>query len=168
MDTTPHPACLTEEQLAESCEIQRTRRGGPGGQHRNKVESAIVVTHRDTGVSAQASERRSQHENRSVALQRLRVNLAIEVRTARKQGPSDLWQSRCRSGRIRVSSNHQDYPSVLAEALDHIYQHELQISSAADSLKCSTSQIIKLIKSEAAAFVKLNAERKRREMPPLK
>jgi hypothetical protein len=44
------------------------------------VETAVVITHRPTGISAQASERRSQAENLAVAWKRLRVELALGVR----------------------------------------------------------------------------------------
>ena len=102
-----HPTLLSEELLLRSCDIQRTRGSGPGGQHRNKVETAIVITHQPTGVTGQASERRSQHKNREVAIQRLRLNLALQVRTAvtADDPPSELWQSRVRSRKINVSSS---------------------------------------------------------------
>ena len=163
-----HPACLSENELLSDCDFERTRRGGPGGQHRNKVDSAIVVTHRNTGVSAQASERRSQHENRSVAIQRLRINLAIEVRFERDLTSSELWRSRCQSGRISVSPSHSDFPCLMAEALDQIYQHNLQMAEAAKTLKCSTSQLIKFVKQETAAFAQLNGARKLKQMPALR
>jgi protein subunit release factor B len=75
-----HPAALPLPDLQPLCDITRTRRSGPGGQHRNKVETAVVITHRPTGISAQASERRSQAENLAVAWKRLRVELAFGVR----------------------------------------------------------------------------------------
>jgi hypothetical protein len=78
-----HPATLPIDELLEGCEFERTKRGGPGGQHRNKTESAIVVTHRSTGVTGQASERRSQHRNRAEAIERLRLNLALAIRVSR-------------------------------------------------------------------------------------
>ena len=81
MEYWPHPACLPSQVLAESCRFERTRRGGPGGQHRNKVESAIVAHHLPSGIKGQASERRSQNSNRQVAIERLRLNLAIQLRT---------------------------------------------------------------------------------------
>ncbi|MEO0965778.1 MAG: peptide chain release factor-like protein, partial [Planctomycetota bacterium] len=77
-----HPAAMTEEELIRGCEVFRGRRGGPGGQHRNKVETAVRLVHRATGLEGQASERRSQAENRRVALRRLRWRLAVEVREA--------------------------------------------------------------------------------------
>ena len=70
MPTSDHPAGLDAAVLAKQCEFQATRRSGPGGQNRNKVETAVILTHRPTGVSAQASERRTQGVNRRAALER--------------------------------------------------------------------------------------------------
>jgi protein subunit release factor B len=72
-----HPAATRPEQLLAECEARRLRRSGPGGQHRNKVETAVSLRHLPTGVCAEANERRSQAQNRSTALFRLRVNLAL-------------------------------------------------------------------------------------------
>jgi protein subunit release factor B len=49
--------------------------GGPGGQHRNKTESGVRLTHPPTELSVTATERRSQLQNRGVALERLREAL---------------------------------------------------------------------------------------------
>ena len=48
-----------------------TRASGPGGQHVNKTDSKITITHAPTGISATASDSRSQHTNRHLALERL-------------------------------------------------------------------------------------------------
>src|SRR4051812_18501073 len=94
----PHPAALEPERLLADCEARRLRRSGPGGQNRNKVESAVVLTHRPTGLIAEANERRSQAENLRVALGRLRRTLAVEVRRPvdPAESPSPLWRARCR------------------------------------------------------------------------
>jgi hypothetical protein len=113
-----HPATAIAEQLLAECEVRRLRRSGPGGQHRNKVETAISLHHLPTGVRAEASERRSQAQNQSVALFRLRMNLALEFRRACGPDyvPSPLWQSRCGGGVLKLSASHDDFPSLLAEA----------------------------------------------------
>jgi len=48
------------------------RASGPGGQHVNKTESAIRAKHAPSGITVVASERRSQHQNKAEALQRLK------------------------------------------------------------------------------------------------
>ena len=63
------------EELEQECDIKFTRTGGPGGQHRNKAETAVRVTHRPTGLVVIASESRSQYRNRITALERLAEKL---------------------------------------------------------------------------------------------
>ena len=165
-----HPAGLPSELLLAVCEMERLRRSGPGGQHRNKVETGVRLRHRPTGVRAEAFERRSQGENRRVALARLRVCLALEIRFALPADycPSPLWQSRCRGGRIGVSPSHDDFPAILAEALDVIAASDDDVQRAAGVLGCSTSQLIKLLKKEPRAIGLVNQCRARRGLGPLK
>lgn len=66
------------------------RASGPGGQHVNRTESAVRVTHLPTGVQATAMEERSQHRNRKLALARLSKRLA-DINTKRS---SDSRQKR--------------------------------------------------------------------------
>ncbi|MEM7456670.1 MAG: peptide chain release factor-like protein [Planctomycetota bacterium] len=165
-----HPARKPIETLLEECEFQRTRRGGPGGQHRNKVSSAIVVTHRPTGVTGQASERRSQHANRTVAIHRLRINLALEARPPGNDGtrPSELWQSRTPGGRVKVNPDHSDFPALLAEALEEIHQLKFDVAASAGNLGVSTSQLIKFLKLEPSAFALVNRKREAAGLGKLK
>lgn len=52
-------------------EIQSYKGSGPGGQHRNKVETGIRITHTATGVSASSCEGRSQYSNKLSAFNKL-------------------------------------------------------------------------------------------------
>jgi len=104
-----------------------------------------------------------------MALARLRVNLALEIRCpcATGQGPSDLWQSRCRAGRIDVRASHDDFPALLAEALDRIAAHDADVRQAAETLTSSTSQLVKLLKREPRALALVNRWRDERGLGTL-
>jgi len=168
-----HPAALSEAELLPLCDMQRTRRGGPGGQHRNKTETAIVVTHRESGVSGQASERRSQQANREEAVFRLRLNLAVAVRTSIDASnediePTDLWQRRSSGRKMNVSTGHRDFPTLVAESLDWIVACEFELAAAAQRLGLSTSQLVKFLKQCPEAWQWIQQRRHQRGLPRLK
>ena len=166
-----HPAQLPLDELLAQSEVTRTRRSGPGGQHRNKTETAIVLVHRPTQVQAEASERRSQAENHRMALQRLRVKLALEFRTPTDDAPpspSALWLSRLKAQRIVCSAEHEDYPALLAEACDVLANVAFDMPQAAERLACTSSQLVKFLSNEPSALVWLNRERAARNLRPLK
>lgn len=64
-----------DDVLLAECRVETFRAGGPGGQHQNKTESAVRLTHLPTGISVSARESRGQHRNRKRALARLRAAL---------------------------------------------------------------------------------------------
>lgn len=64
------------ESLERDCEMEFFIAGGPGGQHRNKVETGVRLTHRPTGLVVTATERRSQSANRDAAFDRMAAKLA--------------------------------------------------------------------------------------------
>ena len=66
-----------DDDLLAECDVETLKGSGPGGQHKNKTETAVRLMHRPTGIRAQASERRSQGQNMGVALERLRALLTV-------------------------------------------------------------------------------------------
>ena len=78
----PWPSLMAE------CEETFFVAGGPGGQHRNKTASGVRLVHGPTGVTVTATERRSQAQNRSTALERLRAVLAGLTRVRRPRRPT--------------------------------------------------------------------------------
>jgi protein subunit release factor A len=60
----------------KNLEIRHVKGSGPGGQHRNKRQTGIVVTHVPTGLTVRSTERRSQSQNLSDAIDRLETKVA--------------------------------------------------------------------------------------------
>lgn len=169
MSKSVHPVELPIDELLKSCVVKRTRGSGPGGQHRNKVETAIVIIHVESGIVGQASEKRSQHRNRDVALKRLRVNLALAIRSPveQTQVPSSLWLSRVKSKKVVVNPSHDDFPRLLCEAIDFITAAQFDVAAAAERLGVSTSQLVKFLKLAPTAFESVNRERVTRSLRKL-
>ncbi|HEV2799009.1 MAG TPA: peptide chain release factor-like protein [Pyrinomonadaceae bacterium] len=61
-----------DEDLLRECEVETFRSSGPGGQHVNKTETAVRLTHRSSGVVVTCREARSQHQNKATCLRKLR------------------------------------------------------------------------------------------------
>lgn len=104
-----HPACQDDDALLAQCGLNKSRSRGPGGQHRNKVETGVELDHTPTGVTAHATEHRSVSDNKRVALRRLRLALAVGVRAPVPEGEigSALWRSRVR-GAVREPAPNAD------------------------------------------------------------
>lgn len=51
--------------------VDRFKSGGKGGQHQNKVESGVRITHIKSGISTESRNERSQHRNKQIAFRRL-------------------------------------------------------------------------------------------------
>ena len=71
----PRPYGTYLETLQNEVEVLTFRGSGPGGQHRNKVESAVRLVHIPSGITVVASESRLQGRNRDLAFRRLRERL---------------------------------------------------------------------------------------------
>lgn len=82
------------------------RASGAGGQHVNKTESAVRVTHRPSGVVVECQEGRSQHRNREIALQKLYARLYEIQQEEHQNSITDLRKtlvvSSDRSSKIRT------------------------------------------------------------------
>lgn len=163
-----HPSTLGEADLEQECSTSFRRASGPGGQHRNKVETAVHLVHLPTGLIGQASERRSQKENRQTAMHRLRVNLAVQVRTEPSEMVQSIQRVYIQGKRLAISTQNWDWPAVLAELLNLAAAHQWQLAPLADLLNTTSTQIVKAIAREPAALAYLNQNRIAQGLSPLR
>lgn len=172
----PHPAILPEETLTAQCRMSQLRRSGPGGQHRNKVSTAIQWLHEPTGITAEASESRDQNRNRRESLLRLRIRMAIRLRSEittddplqtsglRSNELRELGQSR----RLKVSAGSDDYPAVLALVLDDLHRAGGQPSLVGPLWNASTTAVVSLVSIWPAALQEVNRWREHHGRGPLR
>lgn len=169
---------LADDELLAQCRFERFRVSGPGGQHRNKTDSAVRLTHKPTGVIGYASERRSQHQNRGVALSRLRRGLALEVRRPVEldmyHPPPALQRVLPRSvasetpRKERIGSRHRDFWTGIGPLLDLFDALSGSTADCAASLGCSSNQLTKLFGAEPHLWAAANAIRERHGLNPLR
>ncbi|HMI93517.1 MAG TPA: peptide chain release factor 1 [Polyangiales bacterium] len=91
-------------------EIQATGSGGPGGQHVNMTNSAIQMFHKPSGIMVRCQEERSQHKNRSRALQILRAKLLQLATDAHNAQQSAERRSMVGSGERSEKIRTYNYP----------------------------------------------------------
>ncbi len=75
--TQSPPYSLNRASLERNVRVDTYRASGPGGQHVNRTESAVRLTHIPSGVVVTATESRSQIRNREVAFERLAHKLRV-------------------------------------------------------------------------------------------
>lgn len=135
-----HPCALTDEQLLRDIDVERFRSSGPGGQHLNKTESGVRLTHRATGLRAECQDHRDRLSNQADALLRLRLRLAC----AQRGGSDPAWIANHRRGsRLELSPRARDLHLVAAALLDALVAAQGSLAEAAAALGLSTTQLAK-------------------------
>ncbi len=179
MDTRediPDWLALGDDALLADCDVRVTRGSGPGGQHRNKVSTAVRLRHRPTGLSSQGEESRSQIENKRSAVRRMRMQIALHVRRRIDRSgdaaalPEALTECLARhrgrgpnapTGRIEVSQKNPRFWPLAQVLLDALDTCEGRIADAGRLLGVSTSNLIAQFKRDRHLFAAAGDIRKR-------
>jgi len=99
VDVSPEIADSVEVDLRdEDIRVDTYRASGAGGQHVNKTDSAIRLTHLPTGIVVQCQNERSQHKNRAIAYQMLRARIARIEEEKREAEQAAKYQDQARVG----------------------------------------------------------------------
>jgi hypothetical protein len=162
---------LSDASLLAECDVTTYRASGPGGQHRNKVESAVRLRHRPSGITVIAEESRLQAENRVRALKRLRRALALRVRqpVADDEGiPAAVQACVGKDGRLRVGQRDQRYLPCCAAVLDVLVAQKGSVSAAAARLGLTTGNISSFLTDDDDLMLEANRVRTRFGLKPLR
>lgn len=165
---------ISDDALIAQCEVDRYRASGPGGQHRNKTESAVRLRHKLLGVSAIGEDSRSQAENKMHAVRRLRSAIALEVREpVRLDGwaPSPRLAALVAGGTAPLGQKTRltgEFWAAIGELLDVLVAGDLEIGTTAQRLGISTGAMSKLLLHDDQVARTVNDLRRARGMRPLR
>ncbi|HLF78529.1 MAG TPA: peptide chain release factor-like protein [Dehalococcoidia bacterium] len=155
--------------LLADCDVDTYRASGPGGQKRNKTESAVRLRHRSSGLMVIAEESRSQAENRARALKRLRKTLALRLREPAPEGiPAAASACIDKRGRLNVGQRDARYVPAIAAALDVLYELKGRVSEAAAHLGLTTGNLSSFLTEDEDVFVESNRIRASFGLKPLR
>lgn len=147
---------LDDATLRKACLEERYKSSGPGGQRRNKVETAVRFRHRPSGAAVHSDESRSLQENRVRALRRLRERIAVEVRAPfdldSPDLPPEFVAQRGPKGALTVNRRNPAYPLVVATVLDALQAADGSYAKAARALGLTTSQVMRFLRSDGEVW----------------
>ncbi|HMG21488.1 MAG TPA: peptide chain release factor-like protein [Kofleriaceae bacterium] len=164
----------SDEALIAQSEVDRYRASGPGGQHRNKTESAVRLRHRASGATAIGEDSRSQAENKVHAVRRLRAAIALALRepvALDGYAPSPRLAALVAGGTAPLGARTRltgDYWAAIAELLDLLVSGELEIAATAQRLGITTGALSKLLLHDDQVARVVNDLRRGRQMRPLR
>jgi len=147
-------AVMPEVDDVEEIEINKAdlrvdtfRASGAGGQHVNKTDSAIRLTHIPTGIVVECQDERSQHKNRARAMSLLQAKLQSAAEAEQQQEQSDARRNLVGSGDRSEKIRTYNYPD--GRVTDH--RINLKLSRLAEVIAGDLGEIIQSLITEHQA-----------------
>ena len=159
---------LEDSALLAQCRFDRFRASGPGGQKRNVTDSAVRLRHTPTGLTGEANESRSQHENRARALRRLRLELALRLRAPVDLEDYAVSPELADATRVRVGRRDARYLTAIAQAFDLLEAARWRVSDAGQLAGCTTAALTRVITGDPLVLRAANERRLARGLRPLR
>lgn len=159
--------CASDEVLRRGCDEDFYRASGPGGQKRNKTESAVRLRHRDSGLMVVANESRLRETNRIQALRRLREALAFRVRLSAVDGiPAVLREAA--GEELRIRARDPRFLRIAAAFLDQLDHQQARLSVVAESLEVATAKVVRFLSTTDELWEAAQQLRDKYDLPHLK
>jgi hypothetical protein len=159
---------LPDDELLHQCEVDTYRASGPGGQKRNKTSSAVRLRHLPSSLIVIAEESRSQHENKSRALRRLRQALVLKLRAPLSDADlplaihkPEITQAKNAAGRLDVGRKDPRFWPAAAIVLDVLDVARGRVHDAALALGVSTGNLVDFLQTDAKVWAEVNALRQK-------
>ena len=127
--------------------VDTFRASGAGGQHVNKTDSAIRLTHIPTGIVVECQDERSQHKNRARAMSLLQAKLQAAAEAERNKEQSDTRRDLVGSGDRSEKIRTYNYPD--GRITDH--RINLKLNKLADVMAGNIGEIIQALITEHQA-----------------
>lgn len=147
---------LDDDALFRLCRHEFYKAQGRGGQKRNKTSNAIRLTFTPVEITVTDCSGRSQHQNRAIALSRLRCEIAMQVRGEVPDVPVDM------------SIKNPNYPLWIARIIDLLDINAFDPKVTAEAMGVSRSRLLKLLSRDKALWQFMNQCREKLGLPPLK
>jgi len=155
---------MDEQTLLRICTLQGYQGSGPGGQHRNKTNTGVLLRLEELNLEIRCCEDRSAAINRTLAVERLRVLIALRYREMPPVTPAMPFPG----GKGRIQASNPAYPLFIADILDRMEQNQGDPHAAAAAWGLSTSALSRILFAEKAVLESVQQMRARHGKPPLR